>query len=462
MKPALLRLLAVAASILLIGAQGATRAQSDAGSVLVVMADDLGIDALPLYGLDPFVPPDLTPNLAALARQGIRFENAWGAPKCSPARAALHTGRAAFRTGIGQVIESGGHSLPTSERTLAELLLERARVPTATGYFGKWHLERTGSSQVCAPGLHGFQHFSGTLFQVPAEPGYCDWRERLCEGTASTNPRTLAYMPGVIFDQASAWMRTRSGPWFCVLAPQLPYDILHVPPGDLQRVRNGPACRACASGTRACFDAALQALDTKLGHVLGALGPDWPERVTVFFVADNGTPNFVQRYWPPNRAKLTLFEGGVRVPFLVAGRAVAPARRGTVSSALVALTDVYRTVAGLAGIETLPAGTAQDSYDLRPLLADPPRANGRTHLVAELFGRNQPAPPYVAHKVALRDARYKVIYSWTERRANSFFDLASDPRELRNLLQPAPPPTSTPAGAALRDLVQRIHALMGS
>jgi arylsulfatase A-like enzyme len=431
----------------------------DEGSVLVVLADDLGIDALPFYRLDPAVRANLTPNLADLAARGVRFENAWGAPKCSPARAALHTGEASFRTGIGNVIEAGAHSLSPAALTLPEALA-LAPAPYTAGFFGKWHLERTGSSQVCAPSaLHGYDAFAGTLFQVPPEPGYCDWRERTCGGSAGASTRVFDYMPGWIFDEAEAWIRAQPGPWLCTLAPQLPYDLMHTPPADLQNVRSAPECSACASGNRACFDAALRAFDTKLGHVLAALGPDWETRVTVIFTADNGTPNSVNRYWPAGRAKLTLFEGGVRVPFVVAGRAVAPGRRGSVSGALVAVSDVFRTVIGQAGVDALPPGTARDSYDLAPLLADPPQPNGRTHLLAESFGRNLPAPPYPVHKVAVRDARYKLVYDWTNRRPLHLFDLARDPRELVNLV---PPPANSPAAQALAALVARIQVLLGS
>lgn len=460
---AFLAAFSVWASILGQGATPLCAAQSDVGSVLVVLADDLGIDALESYGLDAQVPRDLTPHLSALASQGIRFENAWSAPKCSPARAALHTGRAAFRTGIGNVIEAGGHSLPTSETTLPEMLALRAPVPYSTGYFGKWHLERTGTNQFCAPSsLHGYEHFAGTLFQVPPQPGYCDWRVSVCDGAVGTNTRSFEYMPARIFDLASAWIATRPERWFCVLAPQAPYELLHTPPLNLQSIRNGPGCASCAPGTRACFDAALQALDKKLGQLLADLGPDWEQRVTVIFTADNGTPGSVNRYWPTGHAKLTLFEGGVRVPFLVAGRAVPAARRGSVSSALVSISDVYRTVARLAGVTTLPAGTAQDSFDLGPLLEATPRANGRTHLWAETFGRNAPAPPYPVHKVAIRDARYKLIYNWSEQRPLFLFDLARDPRELTNLLRPAVPAPNSPASTALQDLTGRIRASLGS
>jgi len=442
---------------------GRARSASDEGSVLVVLADDLGIDALPMYGLDPLVPPGLTPNLDALAAQGLRFENAWAAPKCSPARAALLTGRAAFRTGIGNVIESGGFSLPEEELTLPEMLAELAPLPYATGFFGKWHLERLGSGEVCAPtALHGFEQFEGTLFYVPTTAEYCAWTERACSGATGSTQPVLEYMPARVFDVAASWIASRPGPWFCVVAPQLPYDMLHNPPRELQSIRTGPECAECPAGTRACFDAAIQAFDTKLGDLLGSLGPDWPERVTVIFTADNGTPNSVNRYWPSGHVKTTFFEGGVRVPFVAAGRAVAPGRRGKVASALVSITDVYRTVAKLAGVAKLPKDVAQDSFDLGPLLQHPPRPTGRSHLVAEKFVRNAAAPPYFDHRIAIRDRRFKLIYDWSDQRALYLFDLESDPREQENLLKPSPPLSGTPAGDALLELTSRVYALLGA
>jgi arylsulfatase A-like enzyme len=449
--------------IALAGASAAASApQSDAGSILIVQADDLGIDALAMYGLDPAVPPGLTPNLDTLASLGVRFVNAWGAPKCSPGRAALQTGRISFRTGIGNVIEAGTYSLSPSEVVLPEMLSTFAPVPYASGFFGKWHLERNGTNQLCGPSaLHGYQHFAGTLLQVPSLPGYCSWRERVCNGSEGTSQTILEYMPAHIVDQAAEWIAAQSGPWLCTLAVQSPYEIGHVPPQDLQSARSGASCSPCSSSERACYDAALQAFDTKLGELLSGLGPDWFERITVIFTADNGTPGAVNRYWPAGRAKLTLFEGGVRVPFVIAGRGVDPTRRGSVASDLVALTDVYRTVATLAGVSALPPELAQDSFDLTPLLAQPPLPSGRTHLLAETFGKNQPAPPYLSHKIAVRDTRYKLVYQWTERRPLQLFDLASDPRELRNLLAPTIPPPSTPAGAALAALVAHIHATLG-
>ena len=453
--------------IALVGARASASAstpsapQADAGSILIVLADDLGIDALAMYGLDPTVRADLTPNLDHLASLGVRFVNCWGAPKCSPARAALQTGRISYRTGIGNVIESGGYSLSPSEVALPEMLSTFAPAPYASGYFGKWHLERTGTNQLCAPSaLHGYQHFAGTLLQVPPVPGYCDWRERVCNGAAGASQAIREYMPAFIVDEAGRWIAAQSGRWLCTLAPQTPYELGHVPPADLQAVRNGPPCSPCSNSERACYDAALQAFDTKVGELLRGLGPDWFERITVIFTADNGTPGAVNRYWPSGHAKLTLFEGGVRVPFVIAGRGVDPARRGSVASELVALTDVYRTVASLSGVSALPPGLAQDSFDLTPLLAQPPGPSGRTHLLAELFARNAPAPPYLSHRIAVRDSRYKLVYSWTDRRPLLLFDLANDPRELRNLLVPTIPSPSTPAGAALKALVAHIQATL--
>jgi len=234
--------------------------------------------------------------------------------------------------------------------------------------------------------------------------------------------------------------------------------MLHNPPRELQAIRTGPECTECAVGTRACYDAAIQAFDSELGLLLAGLGPDWEERITVIFAADNGTPGSVNRYWPPDRVKTTYFEGGLRVPFVVAGRAVAPGRRGSVARDLVSISDIYRTVATLAGVSALPPDVVEDSYDLTPLLEDPPRSPGRKVLVAEKFVRNQAAPPYLDHRIAIRDRRFKLIYHWSDRRPLYLFDLASDPREETNLLPPQP---GTAAATALQDLTARVHALLG-
>src|SRR5262245_32585079 len=109
------------------------------GNVLILVADDLGIDQLACYGVGSDPAP--TPTLDMMAASGVRFRNVWSQPTCSPTRATIQTGRYAFRTTIGTVISafSNAPALPVSEVTLPEML----DLGTAGAYthaaIGKWH-----------------------------------------------------------------------------------------------------------------------------------------------------------------------------------------------------------------------------------------------------------------------------------------------------------------------------------
>ena len=108
------RALAAAAVMLLLGNTGR------AGNVLILVADDLGIDSVAAYGVSEDLPS--TPVISALAADGVLFRNMWSNPVCSPTRGALQTGRHGFRTGIGIGVFEGGWALQTSEVTLPEML----------------------------------------------------------------------------------------------------------------------------------------------------------------------------------------------------------------------------------------------------------------------------------------------------------------------------------------------------
>ena len=136
-------LIAVCAGLLPVsGAQAAAR------NVLLLIADDLGVDATEFYptvagngaaGDDPAAPP--MPNLKRLAQQGVLFSNAWGNALCAPARAALFTGRYGFRTGIGSnPTDTNPVKLARSEVILPELFTARPGLDYVLGHVGKWHV----------------------------------------------------------------------------------------------------------------------------------------------------------------------------------------------------------------------------------------------------------------------------------------------------------------------------------
>jgi arylsulfatase A-like enzyme len=184
------------------------------------------------------------------------------------------------------------------------------------------------------------------------------------------------------------------------------------------------------------FDAAVEALDTEFGRLLNELGPERLARTLVVFLGDNGTTRAAVT-WPldPNRAKGTVYEGGIRIPLIVAGPEVAQGRE---CAALVNVTDLFLTLADAARVHAgrvIPSGTPLDSYSLAPYLSDPDHPSIRTLAFAEHFAPN--GPPDDARTAdrfynrAIRDARYKLIRR--QLGGEEFYDLESDPRELENL-----------------------------
>ena len=130
-------------------------------NVLIVIADDLGVDQLRVYDAGDDAPS--TPTINALASQGVVFRNAWANPICSPSRAALQTGRHGFRTGVGWLIDSDLPALPLAEITLPELLDRGTDSGWEHALIGKWHLGNGNVGGNLNPNLQGYDHFSGTL-----------------------------------------------------------------------------------------------------------------------------------------------------------------------------------------------------------------------------------------------------------------------------------------------------------
>src|SRR5688572_9627208 len=116
---------------------GAGLALAKGGNCLVIVLDDIGIEALTAYGEGQISAP--TPHIDWLAAGGVLFRYAYGNPFCSPTRATLQTGRFGFRTGIGNLVTNTSWALQTSEVTLPEVL-RKAGLGFDDAAFGKWHL----------------------------------------------------------------------------------------------------------------------------------------------------------------------------------------------------------------------------------------------------------------------------------------------------------------------------------
>lgn len=402
-------------------------------NVLVILLDDVGVDQLSVYGMGSDLPA--TPNIDRLASGGVLFENVWSNPVCSPTRATLVTGRYVFRNGVGHTVSFGGFPLDLDEITLPELLDDVGGGVYSHAAFGKWHLGDSSVGGDLAPNLAGFDHFSGVLQNVQnyyiypkTENGLTMWN--------------LGYQTSDMVDDFLRWEKQQGAPWMAYMAFNAPHYPWTAPPPNLHTVdlENAPPPSVDA---RPYYKAMIEAADHEIGRMLANMQGTL-EDTTIIFLADNGTPPEV--VVPPfdnQKAKATLYEGGVRVPMIVAGAAVEqPGRR---ERALVNSSDLFATIAELSGAglpSSWPHGYTVDSVSFVPYLLSGSAAPQRDYVFAEIFTPGG-FGPYLLEARAVRDERYKLIESSLDPDpiyGNRFFDLWTDPFEQNDLLgQPLSP-----------------------
>lgn len=410
---------------------------ASAQNVLVVVADDLGIDALARYasvtGIDPAGLP-ATPVIDGLAQTGVTFQQVWSNPICSPTRAAFQTGRYAFRSGCGTALPFGP-ALPQTESLIPEELAAAGQ-RVSTALIGKWHLGGSTFSLLgrLNPNLQGYDHFSGTIQSTfTGSYDYTSWL-KVTDGLYSFSDQ---YATSVAVNDALAWLDGRREPWLCQVHFHAPHTPFHAPPAHLhnQTLPNVAPC----DDPEPFFFAAIEALDTELGRLLAGLDPKVRAETTVVFFADNGSASqVVQGAASANQAKGTFFEPGLRVPLIVSGPAVtAP---NTDCAALVSIVDLHDTLLELLGA---PAPHDNDSISLLPYFESPQLPSLRPFLYAEHFHPPGPAPTFgdgtpctfvgpIQWGTAIRNSHHKLIRPAGG--PDQFYDLAADPYERVDLL----------------------------
>jgi arylsulfatase A-like enzyme len=413
--------------VLLAALGGCAEAEDPRSNVLLLLADDIGVDRIGTYAHDMSAPR--TPVIDALARTGVRFETVWATPMCSSTRAALLTGRLPLRNGIGGALSAGpelpGLDLETGSPPLARLL---ATAGYHTFLIGKWHLAGGDRPNLGHIERAGFAQYAGWPHNLPGLAGWSLW-PRFAGGEVS---ETTRYPTTVEVDDALAAIAAAPEPWFGWVGFHDAHGPPHEPPADLHSYQLGTATRQYGPDH---FRAAVEALDREIGRLLAGIPPRVRARTTVIFVSDNGTPRFaLEGPSSARRGKHSLFEGGVHVPLIVSSPRVPVARRGETSRALVHVTDLYATIAELAGVEA----SAEDSLSLVPYLADPSRSSVRGVLYTERFRSVDGVRDDASWARAARGPRFKLLQEASGRQR--IYDLIADPRELRDLLQGSPVP----------------------
>jgi arylsulfatase A-like enzyme len=449
-------------------------------NVILIVADDLGINDISLNGGGLAGGRVKTPNIDSLAREGLTFTTAYaGNATCSPSRAAMMTGRYPTRFGFeftavpvafAENLAHGGDDpaappalfhrdlitddipdypdmgVPAGEVTIAETL-------KAAGYhtlhIGKWHL---GEAPALQPHAQGFDESlailgGAAMFMDPDDPKVVNaklpwdpidrfiWANLRHAVTFNGSPRfrPKGHMTDYLADEAvKAIEANRNRPFFMYLAFNAPHTPLQATRADYD------ALPQIADPKTRVYGAMIAQLDRRIGSVMAKLkATGLDENTLVIFTSDNGGAwyNGIEGLNAPYRGwKATFFEGGIRTPLFMRWPArIAP---GTQRADITGHLDLFATIAGAAGAK-VPADRVIDSEDV---LAAPAKRPA-------LFWRSG------AYR-AVRAGDWKLQVTERPKQAR-LYNLAADPTERHDLA------ASDPARVAeLRLMIERQNAGM--
>jgi arylsulfatase A-like enzyme len=412
-------------------------------NIVLILADDLGWTDLGCYGTRYYE----TPNIDRLAREGMRFTQAYAsAAQCAPTRACLMTGRDVGRHGIWAVERVKGleqfrrmtppennTELPLAEVTIADVL---RKAGYRTGMFGKWHL---GEDDPYQPRNRGFDD-SLTFKEDYQHIGFTT------RPPSQIKPGT--YLADFLTDQAVRFIeQNKDRPFFLYL----PHFSVHGPIIPKPELVPHYARKPPHGGHRNPeYAAMIQSLDESVGRIaarideLGLAG-----NTLLVFTSDNGGAGGYERdgvSWfsptsnePLRGGKGMLYEGGIRIPLIARWPGVVAA--GTTSEAQVISTDFFPTFVALAGRKPDP-DRPLDGFNMLPVLRGAARATpGRDafywHYPSYLHAEKEKGTWRITPSGAIRSGDLKLI-EWFEDSRVELYDLRRDPGETRDLAREMP------------------------
>ena len=423
-------------------------------NIIFILADDLGWSELGCYG-NGF---NETPNLDQLAKEGMRFTNAYAAaPVCSPYRAALLTGQYPARVGILDYLRpNSSNGLSTRHITLPEML---KRNGYATGMAGKWHLT-------------GYKYHKAIYEVKPKDHGF-DWdfgREIKGVGNGAN------FWPYVFRTQPISWIdikenrlgkkeflvdrmnieavdfieRSKDKPFFLYLSHYAPHTIMNGKPELVEKyVRKHPPGKSTRTKCYLCEDqghegdlfhhwaqdhnphlaAMLESIDDGVGMIQKKLKESGiADNTILVFSSDNGGELNVTSNAPLRGGKSQLYEGGIRVPMIVRWPGQVPAN--TVCDEPTMNIDFYPTFLAAAGIEPDKAQTL-DGTSILATWKNPKQKNEHSTLCWH-YPLDKPHFLGGVSGGAIRDGDWKLIEHF-DTGERELFSLADDPSEKTNV-----------------------------
>lgn len=406
------------------GAQAGRRGHRQRGpNIILVVADDLGRGDLGAYG-QRFIK---TPNLDRMAREGLRFTDAYApSPVCAPSRASfmtgLHQGHARIRGNMNRNNERV--SLKPEDLTVAEVLKGAGY---RTGIVGKWGLGEPGTTGV--PGRQGFEYFYGYLNQNHAHDYYPEY---LWQNDERVTLARRSYSHDLFTREALAFVRREDErPFFLYLAYTLPHannELTRKTGNGMEVPSDAPYSREAWTPQQRNYAAMVTRLDADVGELLRLLKElDIDRETLVLFTSDNGPQGrdeggYDQTLFDSNGPfrglKRELYEGGIRVPLIA--RWPGRVRAGAVSAFPVTLCDFMPTAAALAG--------ARQSFETDGLSLQSLLVGGRAPRRGPLYWEFHEG----GFAQAVRMGSWKAVRKGTGG-AVELYDLKTDPGETRDL-----------------------------
>lgn len=405
-------------------------------NIIYIMADDLGYGDIGCYGQGKIH----TPNLDQLASQGIIFTQHYaGSTVCAPSRACLmtgyHTGHSVVR-GNRESKPEGQYPMPDSVITVAELFKQAGYT---TGATGKWGLGSPGSEG--DPVNQGFDLFFGYNCQREAHFFYPQhlWRNReKVIIRENENGAKNIYSHYLIANEALKFIQeNKDNPFFLYVPFTIPHAELAIPDsllneykGKFDEIPYAGQHYGAQEFPRAAYAAMVTLMDYDVGRILNLLDDlQLAKKTLIIFTSDNGPhreggndPDYFDSNGPLRGIKRDLYEGGIRVPFIVRwpGKIKANSRSDHIS----AFWDFLPTACEIAEIDP-PPGIDGISY-LPALLGHPQTEH--EYLYWEFHEQNG--------KQAIRKGKWKAVRLNVSENKDSpvqLYDLSTDSCEMNNV-----------------------------
>ncbi|WP_109829685.1 sulfatase-like hydrolase/transferase [Reichenbachiella versicolor] len=394
-------------------------------NIILIIADDQGWNGTSVQ-MDPDDTESKsdyyeTPNLELLAAAGMRFSRAYSpSPKCSPSRMSILTAKSTARTGFTETnpeittdefltTPASITSITQSETTLPEYLKSLTGLNYTTAHFGKWHLSGGG------PSLHGFHESDGNTDNNDGDSGTSvnDDPKKIFTITQSG----IDFMDDAILNNQPFYL-------------QLSHYAVHT---DIESTQSSlDKYNAKSTGTRhdnVSYAAMTEDLDESLGRILDYVDEkDIDDNTYIIYTSDNGGQTSQSSNEPLKLGKTMIFEGGIRVPFVVSGPGISA---NTHSTEPIIGYDLFPTIVDLIGsdLDGLPSNI--DGISFKNIL------KGNASTLARENGLIFHSPHYATNpnkepRSAIIKGENKLIVEY-ETGTRYLYDLSEDLSEATNL-----------------------------